>query len=350
MVIMKVLVAMSGGVDSSVAAALLSQAGHEVVGATMRLWGGASDSGCCQVSDVIDARRVCDSLGAEHLVFDMTEEFERAVVDNFSESHRLGLTPNPCVECNRHLKFKEFLTKAERLGFDAIATGHHVRLGIDETTGETLLLRGADRKKDQSYVLSVLSQEMLAKCLFPIGEMTKEEVRLYASKMDLRTAAKPDSQDLCFISSRNALSGRGAFLRERIDFHKAALLEENTDTELGEVEAMELLTVGQRRGLSFSAGVRKYVTRIDIDKRKVFVGNEEDLLVDEVELREKTFTSSSLVSGRNVQVQVSAHGKARQARVSDKGIVFEAKSRRVAPGQIVAIYEDDRVLGSGIAC
>ncbi|MCL5047248.1 MAG: tRNA 2-thiouridine(34) synthase MnmA [Firmicutes bacterium] len=347
---MRVLVAMSGGVDSSVAVALLSQAGHDVVGATMRLWGGASDSGCCQVTDVIDARRVCDSLGVEHLVFDMTEEFERAVVDNFSESHQLGLTPNPCVECNRHLKFKEFMTKAQRLGFDRIATGHHVRLRHDTDTGKALLLRGLDRKKDQSYVLSVLSQEMLSKCLFPIGEITKEEVRQYALKMDLRTASKPDSQDLCFVSSRNEAAGRGAFLKERIVLHKATLVEEKTNTGLGEIEAMELLTVGQRKGLSFSAGVRKYVTRIDIQERKVFVGSEDDLLVDEVELREKTFTGSSLAVGMKVEVQVSAHGKERQAIVSDKGIIFKSKSRKVAPGQIVAIYDQDRVLGSGVAC
>ncbi len=345
---MQVLVGMSGGVDSSVAAAILLEAGHDVVGATMRLWSGSSDSGCCQVSDVIDARRVCDSLGIEHLVFDMTEEFESSVVQNFTESHQQGLTPNPCVECNRHLKFRTFLDKATRLGFDGIATGHHARIERDHTG--TKLLRGVDHRKDQSYVLSVLTQEVLEKCFLPIGEMTKEKVRSYAANLGLRTAAKPDSQDLCFISSLNKSESRSVFLRERIAFHSAKLIAEDTGEVMGEIPAIELVTVGQRRGLSFSAGVRKYVTKIDMEHKEVFVGIEEDLLVAEVELRQRTVTNGNLAEGRKVQVQVSAHGRPHEAVISKEGIVFVPKARRVAPGQIVSIYDGDEVLGSGIAC
>jgi len=345
---MQVLVGMSGGVDSSVAAAMLLEAGHDVTGATMRLWGGSSDSGCCQVSDVIDARRVCDSLGIEHLVFDMTEEFESSVIQNFADSHEQGLTPNPCVECNRHLKFRTFLDKATRLGFDGIATGHHARIKRDHTGVK--LLRGVDQRKDQSYVLSVLTQEVLEKCLLPIGEITKEEVRSYAANLGLRTAAKPDSQDLCFISSLHKSESRSLFLQERIAFHSAKLIAEDTGLELGEIPAIELVTIGQRRGLSFSAGVRKYVTKIDMENKKVFVGSEEDLLVEEVELRQRTVTNENLTEGRKVQVQVSAHGRPREAFISEKGVVFTSRASRVAPGQIVSIYDEDEVLGSGIAC
>ncbi len=341
---------MSGGVDSSVAAAILQSQGHDVVGATMRLWGGSSDSGCCQVTDVIDARRVCDALGIEHLVFDMTEEFESFVIDNFADAHQNALTPNPCVECNRHLKFKTFLDKALRLGFEAIATGHHARIENLEIPGPPKLLRGVDRAKDQSYVLSVLTGDVLEKCLLPIGEMTKDQVREYASRLGMRTADKPDSQDLCFISSLNKTESRSDFLKEKISFHSGQLVDNATGSELGEVPAIELLTIGQRRGLSFSAGVRKYVTAIDIEQKKVFIGDEEDLLVDQVKLRELTVTGEELLRGRKVQVQVSAHGRPREAFIAEDGIFFASKSRKVAPGQIVAIYDEDTVLGSGIAC
>ena len=174
---MRVLVGLSGGVDSSVAAALLAEAGHEVVGATMKLWGGVGDSGCCSVGDVEDARRVAARLGIEHHVFNFSEEFDRAVVEPYAEAHALGRTPNPCIECNRHLKFRRFLDRALRLGFDAVATGHYARISADPTSGEPRLLRGRDAAKDQSYVLSMLTVRELAHVLLPVGELTKAEVR-----------------------------------------------------------------------------------------------------------------------------------------------------------------------------
>ena len=204
---MRVLVAMSGGVDSSVAAALLVEQGHDVTGATLKLWGGPSDSGCCSVADVEDARRVAQQLGIEHHVFNLTEEFDRTVVTPYVDEHAAGRTPNPCIECNRSMKFDLLLRRAERLGFDRLATGHHARVTRQGAGGTGAdgpiwrLRRGADPAKDQSYVLSMLGQDALSRVVFPVGDMTKDDVRAHAARLGLRTAAKPDSQDVCFIGS-----------------------------------------------------------------------------------------------------------------------------------------------------
>ncbi|HLK43776.1 MAG TPA: tRNA 2-thiouridine(34) synthase MnmA, partial [Thermoleophilia bacterium] len=272
---MRVLVAMSGGVDSSVAAALLLDAGHEVVGATMKLWGGPSDSGCCSVADVEDARRVAQQLGISHHVFNFTEEFDRAVVDPYVDAHRSGRTPNPCIECNRHLKFDRFLVRAAQLGFDAIATGHHAWVKLDPATGTWRLLRGADPLKDQSFVLYMLGQEELRRVLLPVGELTKAEVRERATALHLRTAAKPDSQDVCFVSKSG---GRRAFLAPRMPLTPGRMVDARTGEDVGAVDAVELVTVGQRRGLSPSgAGVRRYALGVDVGAATVLVGTDADL-------------------------------------------------------------------------
>jgi tRNA-specific 2-thiouridylase len=245
---MRVLVAMSGGVDSSVAAALMLEQGHEVVGATMKLWGGPSDSGCCSVADVEDARRVCQQLGVDHHVFNFTSEFERQVVAPYVAAHGEARTPNPCIACNAHLKFDRFLQRAVQLGFDAISTGHHAR--VARTVGPWELRRGRDGAKDQSYVLYMLGQAELARLYLPIGELTKGEVRALAAAHGLRTAAKPDSQDVCFISR---VGGRESFLSQRIPVREGRLVARDGE-ELGTVDALELVTVGQRRGLGSLRG------------------------------------------------------------------------------------------------
>ncbi|MGA1724187.1 MAG: MnmA/TRMU family protein, partial [Ilumatobacteraceae bacterium] len=227
---MRVLVGMSGGVDSSVAAALLAEEGHEVVGVTMRLWGGDSDTGCCSVADVDDARRVAQQLGLDHVVFNFSDDFDERVVSPYVEAHSRGVTPNPCIECNRHLKFDRLSERARVLGFDAVATGHHARLERD-SAGRPRLARGADRDKDQSYVVHMVDAEELERTVFPIGHLSKAEVRDHARRLGLRTADKPDSQDVCFITSTG---GRERFLGDRIPLRSAPVI----DTEgrhLGEV-------------------------------------------------------------------------------------------------------------------
>ncbi len=258
---MRVLVAMSGGVDSSVAAALLVEQGHEVIGATLKLWGGESDSGCCSVADVEDARRVAQQLGIDHHVFNLTEDFDRHVVTPYVREHAAGRTPNPCIECNRTMKFDRLLHRSDRLGFDRLATGHHARVARSHDGALLSLRRGVDDAKDQSYVLSMLGQGELARVVFPVGDMTKEKVRALARRLGLRTAMKPDSQDVCFIGSAE---GREGFLADRLDLHEGEIVDAAGDPA-GTVEAVELVTVGQRRGMGHGGdGKRRYVTHVDV--------------------------------------------------------------------------------------
>jgi tRNA-specific 2-thiouridylase len=354
---MRVLVAMSGGVDSSVAAALLVEQGHEVVGATLKLWGGESDSGCCSVADVEDARRVAQQLGIEHHVFNLTEDFDRHVVKPYVGAHASGRTPNPCIECNRTMKFDRLLHRAERLGFDRLATGHHARVGGAHGTGPLSLRRGADNAKDQSYVLSMLGQGELARVLFPVGEMTKDEVRAHARRLGLRTATKPDSQDVCFIGS---VEGREGFLAGRLALHPGEIVDAAGDPA-GTVEAVELVTVGQRRGMGHSGdGKRRYVTHVDVATRRVTVGGADAVARWSVFLPgdSVTWVDVPLRGGARAVAQVSAHGRPIECTVDadeERGglvVRFDSAQRPVAPGQTVALYDaddPDAVLGAGIA-
>ncbi|MDP9074538.1 MAG: tRNA 2-thiouridine(34) synthase MnmA [Actinomycetota bacterium] len=345
---MRVLVAMSGGVDSSVAAALLQRQGHDVVGATMKLWGGDSDSGCCSVADVEDARRVAQQLGISHHVFNFSDDFGRHVVEPYVADHAAGRTPNPCVACNRHLKFDRFLRRGEQLGFDAVATGHHARVVVDADGGRRHLVRGLDAAKDQSYVLYMLTQAQLARTLLPVGELTKADVRQLASEMGLRTAAKPDSQDVCFITRTG---GREAFLGQRIPLHPGRLVERSTGRQLGTVAAVELVTVGQRRGMGELSGAeRRYAVEVDIEAATVTVGPLADLMDDEIRLLDVTWVDSPVPVGSAVLVQMSAHGRPAPATIGASATLhFESAQRRVAPGQSVVVYQGDRVLGGGLA-
>ncbi|MFM8248150.1 MAG: tRNA 2-thiouridine(34) synthase MnmA, partial [Acidimicrobiaceae bacterium] len=265
---MKVLVAMSGGVDSSVAAAELIDQGHEVVGVTMRLWGGESDTGCCSVSDVDDARRVAQQLGIDHLVFNFSDDFNTHVVAPYVQAHVDGITPNPCIECNRHLKFDRLSERARVLGFDAVATGHHAQVSRGDD-GVYRLTRGHDQFKDQSYVVYMLDQTELAFTMFPVGHMTKAQVRDRAVALGLRTATKPDSQDVCFISRTG---GRETFLGNRIEFRKAAVVTSDGETA-GAVDALELVTIGQRRGLGLpGGGPKQFVVDVDTPNARVVIG------------------------------------------------------------------------------
>jgi tRNA-specific 2-thiouridylase len=340
---------MSGGVDSSVAAALLVTAGHDVVGATMKLWGGPSDSGCCSVADVEDARRVAQQLGIAHHVFNFTEDFDRSVVEPYVAEHRTGRTPNPCIECNRHLKFDRFLDRAGQLGFDAIATGHYARVRFDETAGSWHLLRGADPLKDQSFVLYMLGQRELARVLLPVGELSKADVRARATSLGLRTAAKPDSQDVCFVSRSG---GRRAFLAPRMPLTPGRMIDVGSGQDVGTVEAVELVTVGQRRGLSPSgASARRYALAVDVGAGTVLVGSDADLRVTDVALRQCTWVAGPPGSDVALEAQVGAHGSPVAAcwDASASRVLFAQPQRRVAPGQSVVLYDGLSVVGGGIA-
>jgi tRNA-specific 2-thiouridylase len=357
---MRVLVAMSGGVDSSVAAALLVEQGHEVVGATLKLWGGPSDSGCCSVADVEDARRVAQQLGITHHVFNLTEEFDRNVVAPYVGEHALGRTPNPCIECNRSMKFDRLLHRADRLGFHRLATGHHARVGDAAGSAPLQLRRGADPNKDQSYVLSMLGQEVLSRVVFPVGEMTKDEVRAHAHRLGLRTADKPDSQDVCFIGSAE---GREGFLSRRVELHPAEVVD-GAGRPAGGVSAVELVTVGQRRGMGHgSDGKRRYVTHVDVAARRVTVGSAAEAMQSSVVLAgpSMTWVDQPLAPGARAVAQVSAHGRPVPCTVAAAAsadtdaameVIFDDPQRPVAPGQTVALYDaldPDAVVGAGIA-
>jgi tRNA-specific 2-thiouridylase len=350
---MKVLVAMSGGVDSSVAAALLRDDGHDVTGVTMKLWGGDSDTGCCSVSDVDDARRVAHQLDIDHLVFNFGDDFHAHVVEPYVDAHAAGRTPNPCIECNRHLKFDRLLRRADALGFDAVATGHHAR--VVTTAAGPRLARGADPDKDQSYVLHMVSERDLTRVLLPVGTMTKADVRARARELGLRTAAKPDSQDVCFITSTG---GRTAFLGDRIPLRPGRVVDGDGNL-LGEVDAVELVTVGQRRGLGIGGtGAPRYVVDVDVAGATVTVGAADELRCERTVV-EQVVWAGEAVDG-DVLVQCSAHGRADPAVLQRDGTSADASRlavawrdarTRVAPGQSVVFYDerDETVLGGGLA-
>ncbi len=288
---------------------------------------------------------MAQQLGIVHHVFNFGEDFETRVVEPYVAAHAAGRTPNPCVECNRHLKFDRFLHRARRLGFAAVATGHHARVVPDG--GRWQLRRGLDGAKDQSYVLSMLGQEQLARVLLPVGELTKDEVRARAGSLGLRTAAKPDSQDVCFVT---ATGGRRAFLGERIGLRPGRLVDSATGEDVGGVPAVELVTVGQRRGLGDGpGGERRYALSVDVASARVVVGPVHELETEEVRLTSLGWVDEPVVAGRQVEVQSSAHGRPHPAVFRGDGIRFREPERRVAPGQTVVLYEGDRVLGSGIA-
>jgi tRNA-specific 2-thiouridylase len=338
---------MSGGVDSSVAASLLVDAGHEVVGATLKLWGGDSDSGCCSVADVDDARRVADQIGVPHHVFNFTDAFDASVVGPYVDDHAAGRTPNPCIECNRHIKFGTLLERARRLGFDALATGHHAR--IEEGPEGLRLCRGTDRAKDQSYVVSMLGGADLGQVLFPVGGLTKPQVRAHAAHRGLRTAGKPDSQDVCFIHST---AGRRGFLADRLALHEAEIVDAGSGDVVGRVPAVELVTVGQRRGLGVAVdGRRLYALAVDVDARRVVVGAADAAQGCRVPLSRATWVGGPLGQGARARAQTSAHGPASPCTWLGDALIFDRPQPLVAPGQTVALYDDhdgDTVTGSAV--
>ena len=334
----RVMVMMSGGVDSSVAASLLLDQGHDVTGVTLKLWGGESDSGCCSVSDVEDARRVAAQLGIPHYVFNLSDAFDDSVVAPYVDAYASGETPNPCVECNRTMKFGRVLERARQLDYDFVATGHHARVLV--TADGPALARATDPAKDQSYVLYMLGADELARTLFPVGEITKAEVREHARALGLRTAEKRESMDVCFITR----GGREAFLGARIPRRGGTIVDER-GVVVGDHDGIDAFTIGQRRGLGVAVGERRYVTDIALGTGTVTVGPRDALLHDRARLRD---IQVSRALPPTMLVQFRAHGAPVAATLDGDEVVFAAPQPRVAPGQVMAFYDADVCCGGGI--
>jgi tRNA-specific 2-thiouridylase len=351
----RVAVAMSGGVDSAVAAALLVEQGHDVVGLTMNLWptwvppaDGASRA-CCGVSAIDDARASASVLGIRHYVLNLREAFEHAVIDYFVDEYARGRTPNPCIACNQAVKFRVLLERVAALECDLLATGHYARIAVDAATGRHALLRAVDARKDQSYVLFALTQAHLERLRFPIGGYAKPEVRDLARRYGLPVADKPDSQEICFVPT-----GRYGDLVASRRPHAAqpGPILDLTGSVVGTHGGIARYTVGQRRGLGVASDAPQYVVDIDARRNAVVVGGPDDLLRSQVMLDRVNWIepppppASVTVRVRHAAVDVPA-----ALRLWPDGrvqVLFDTPQRAAAPGQAVAFYDGDRVLGGGI--
>lgn len=349
----KVMAAMSGGVDSSVAACLLMEQGHQVMGATMKLFAGqetepARAGACCSLADAEDARGVCHKLGIPHYVFNFTDRFRQEVIGRFIQEYREGRTPNPCVDCNRYLKFGALLDRAVTLGQDYVATGHYVRVSYDSGSGRYLLRRGLDPAKDQSYALYMATQEQLAHSLFPLGELTKGEVREIARDRGLVTAAKPDSQDICFVPHGDY----GRFIRESTgeDIPAGDLLDLDGRV-IGRHRGMLHYTVGQRKGLGVGFGQPMYVCAKDPARNTVTLGPNEALFARTLTARDLNLIAlAQLDRPLRAQAKIRYNGSAQPATVHQTApgevlVEFDAPQRAITSGQAVVFYDGDAILG-----
>ena len=352
---MKALIGMSGGVDSSVAALLMLEAGCECIGATMRLYGGQAVSPeggktCCSLDDVEDARAVAQRLGIRHYVFNFTDEFQRQVMDKFVDTYYQGGTPNPCIDCNRYLKFGKLLQRAQELGCDWVVSGHYARVERDAATGRYLLKRAADRAKDQTYFLACLTQEQLSRTQFPLGALTKEQVRRIAEEHGFVNARKHDSQDICFVPGGDYT----AFLREYTGKASEPGDFINLQGEVvGRHRGTVCYTIGQRKGLGLSMGEPVYVCGKDMAAGTVTVGPNEALFSRELVAKDWVFFPfEKLTEPLSVTAKIRHSQFDQPATVypEDGGlarVVFDEPQRAISPGQAVVLYQGDTVIGGG---
>ena len=345
---------MSGGVDSSVAALLLKDAGYSVTGVTMKLYGDSQPApdqqarGCCTLDDVEDARRVCHRLGIPHYVFNLQREFKAHVIDYFSSEYQRGRTPHPCIACNDRIKFSFLLQRAQFLGADYIATGHYARIG--PSAGGLRLLRGLDPAKDQSYVLYGMGQGQLSRTLMPVGHYAKEEIRELAEQAGFPNARKPDSQDICFIPSGDYRE----YLRAHVDATPGPIVD-HQGSVLGEHPGIQYFTVGQRRGLGVHGPSPQFVLDIDPDANRVTVGPEELLYRDTLRAGEVSYVSGREPGGPvDVTVKIRYKSQETDGTLYPEGdgalIEFRQPQRAVTPGQAAVFYAGDEVLGGGRIC
>jgi tRNA-uridine 2-sulfurtransferase len=350
---MRVLAAMSGGVDSAVAAARAAEAGHDVTGVHLALSKNAQSyrsgaRGCCTLEDSRDARRAADVIGIPFYVWDMAERFHADVVEDFVAEYESGRTPNPCLRCNERIKFEAVLDRAVALGFDAVATGHYARLRRSED-GTVAMHRAEDPGKDQSYVLGVLTQQQLAHSMFPLGDSTKDDVRAEAERRGLAVARKPDSHDICFIADGDT----AGFLRGRLGESRGSIVDRSGEV-VGEHEGTYAYTIGQRRGLQIGTpapdGKPRYVLDIEPATQTVTVGPREALDVDRIVGLSPRWCGEAPAEPLRCTVQLRAHGEEYPATayVEQGRVVVELDrpAQGVAPGQAVVVYDGSRVVGS----
>ena len=353
----KCLIAMSGGVDSAVAALLVRNMNIECVGATMKLLGGGielrEEHACCSKEDIEDARKVAQKLGMEHYLYDFSEHFAEKVVDKFVHAYETGATPNPCIECNRYLKFERLFDEAENLCCDSIATGHYARVEYNEESGRWCLKKAKDLSKDQSYVLYSLSQKQLARVIFPLGDMTKTQVRQIAEENGFINAHKKESQDICFVKNEDYTDFIERYTGKSYPGGNFVDIDGNV---LGSHKGIIHYTVGQRKGLGLALPAPLYVCRLDTDKNEVILCPNEGLFTKEL-----TATDINLISVPDLYTPMRIKAKVRYRHTEQPatavqidentiGVTFDEPQRAITKGQAVVLYDGDIVVGGGTIC